>query len=257
MIDVHCHLEQEDYEKDRENVIAECKKKLKFVVTSCAHFSHLELTLQICKAHKDFVFCTIGLHPEYIKEISKKEKDLFMKKIMENRDFISGIGEVGLDYYWIKERDWREKQKELFLEFIQLAKKLDLPLIVHSRDAVADCIKILEANEMAGRKVLMHLMTDKDFLDRILRNGWFISVGPGILKSKASRKVARDCPLSNLLLETDSPWFGFGERGTPLNVFKVAEKIAEIKKIALEEVEKQTDLNATKFFGLDRIFATT
>jgi len=103
---------------------------------------------------------------------------------------------------------------------------------------------------MQGRKVLMHLFGDKKLIPRIVKNGWLVSIGPGILKSKTMKKIARDIPLNNLLLETDSPWFGMGERGLPTNVKKAAEKVAEIKKIPIKEVEKQTDLNAIKFFRL-------
>lgn len=250
MIDTHCHLEQKDYNEDREEVIKECKKKMKALVTSCAHPSDLDLTFEICKKHKGFVFYTIGLHPEYIKDLSDDDKKKTIDAIIKNKHLISGIGEIGLDYYWIKEEEWQEKQKELFAEMLKLAKKLDLPVVIHSRDAMQDTLDILEKEDFKGRKVLMHLFTAKEFLPRVLENGWSISIGPLILKNKETRKIARDCPLSNLMLETDSPWFGFGKRGTPLNTLKVAEKIAEIKKISKEEVEKQTDLNAIKFFGL-------
>jgi len=250
MIDCHCHLEQKDYDKDRDKVIGECRKKLKAVITSCASYNDLDLTLEIAKKHKGFVFCSLGLHPEYIKDIDEDKKKEYIKQIIKNRDKISAIGEIGLDYFWIKESEWQEKQKEMFIEFIKLAIKLNLPIIVHSRDAMSDTIEILEKENMKGKKVLMHLFGEKEFLSRIIENGWMVSIGPGILKSKGIRKVARDAPLKNLMLETDSPWFGFGERGTPLNVFKAAEKVAESKKLSFEEVEKQTDLNTINFFNI-------
>ena len=252
MIDSHCHLEQEDYDKDREEVIRECKKKLKAIVTCCARPKDWSLTKEIILKNKGFVYAIAGIHPEFIKDIPESDIENFIATIKKEAKQwnIRGIGEVGLDYYWIKEEEWREKQKELFVKFIKLSKELDLPLIIHSRDAVGECIEILEKHGMKGKKVLMHLMTEREFLQRIIENGWLISIGPGILRSKAARKTARDCPVSNLMLETDSPWFGQGERGTPLNVLKTAEKIAEIKKIAVEEIEKQTDENAINFFGL-------
>lgn len=252
MIDCHCHLEQKDYNPDREKVIAECKQKLKAVVTCCAHPSDWNLTKEIAEKHKGFIYGIAGIHPEFIKEISEKEIEEFLKIIKQEAKAktIVGIGETGLDFHWIKEEEWREKQKEMFRKFIALAKEFNLPLVVHSRDAVSECIEILEGEEMQNKKILMHLIGNKSFVKKVVENGWSISIGPGILKSKETGKIARDVPLQNLMLETDSPWFGFGQRGTPLNVFKAAEKIADIKKISVEEIEKQTDLNAKKFFGI-------
>lgn len=252
MIDVHCHLEQEDYDKDREDVIKECRKKLKFLITACADPRDWDTTNEIIEKNKGFIYAIAGVHPEFIKDISKEEIKEFIEITRKEakKGSIKAIGEIGLDYYWIKDAVWRDKQKDLFIGLLNLAKELNLPVVIHSREAVLDCIAILEENGMKGKKVLMHLMSDKDFTRRIVSNGWFISIGPGILRGKEYRKIARDCPLDNLMLETDSPWFGDGERGTPLNVFKAAEKIAEIKKITIEELEKKTDENAVEFFKL-------
>ena len=250
MIDCHCHLEQKDYNEDRDEVIEKCRKQLRALVTSCVHPNDMKLTLDIAKKHNGFVFCTIGIHPEYIKEISEKEIDKAIEEIKKNKENIVAIGETGLDYFWIKEAKLREKQKALFRKLIKVAKELNMPMVIHNRDASEDTIKILEEEGMKGKKVLMHMFNDRKFLNKIIENGWFISIGPGIKKSKDIGKIARDMPLNKIMLETDSPWFGNGERGTPLNVRVAAEKIAEIKKIPLEEVERQTDLNAINFFGL-------
>ena len=250
MIDVHCHLEQKDYDKDRDAVIEECRKKMKAVITSCAHANTLDLTLKIAQKYKGFVYASIGLHPEYIKEIKEKDVENVIETIVNNQKQIVAIGEVGLDYHWVQEMEWREKQKQMFRQFIKLAKKLHLPLIVHSRSAMQDTLDILAEEKYSN--VLLHLFTDKHNLQRVIDENYRISIGPGIKQSKDIRKIARDMPIDRILLETDSPWWGDGERGTPLNVFKAAEKIAEIRKITIEEVEKQTDLNAMKFFNLKK-----
>ena len=252
MIDAHCHLEQSDYNLDRAAVIKECRQKLKAVITCCADPRDWAITKLLIGEYKGFVYAIAGIHPEFIKDISKDEINKFIDVIKKEAKAgnIKAIGEVGLDYYWIKENVLREKQKELFIRFIELSKELNLPLVVHSRDAVFECIEILEDKGMKNKRVLMHLMGDKTLVKKIVDNGWMISVGPGILKSKETRKVARDCPLTHLMLETDSPWFGLGSRGMPLNVFKAAEKIAETKKVSVEEIEKQTDKNSINFFNL-------
>ncbi|MCL6500801.1 MAG: TatD family hydrolase [Candidatus Pacearchaeota archaeon] len=254
MIDCHCHLEQKEYDKEREELIKEWKQELRAIVTCCAHPRDFALTLGLCKKYPTFVFCSVGIHPEYVKEVNDDEIDKTLEKIENHKDKITAIGETGLDYYWIKEPEWQEKQRDLFRKLIAIAKKLGKPMVIHSRDATDDTINILEEEGMKNKKVLMHLFNDKKVLARVIDNGWFISIGPSIKKSKDIRKIARDTPLNKILLETDSPWFAQKEQGqeygTPLNVKIACEKIAEIRKLEPEEVEKQTDLNAIEFFDL-------
>lgn len=253
MIDSHCHLEQADYSQDRDEVIELCKKELKAVVTSCAHPKDFDLTMRIAGKHGNFVFASAGIHPEYIKELPRQRIDELLDKIKRNRKNIFAIGEIGLDYFWVKGRDWQEKQKELFAEMINFAKELDKPIVVHSRDAIEDTIKILERKD--AKQVLLHLFGARQQMERVVQNNWLISIGPIIARSKNHKKIARDFPLERILLETDSPWFG-GEkdgkpqRGTPLNIKIPAEKIAEEKKISFETAWKQCGENAKKFFGL-------
>lgn len=253
MIDSHAHLEQDNYNEDRQEVIDACRKKLKAIITCCADPKDWERTKEIVLKNKGFVFATAGVHPEFIDKIPSEDIraffDVIRKEAKEGN--IAGIGEQGLDYHWIKEPVLRDKQKDMFLAFIKLTKELNLPAIIHSRDATLECVVILEEQGMAGKKVMLHQFGDNKLVPRIIKNGWYVSIGPGILRSKTIRKLARDLPLSQIMLETDSPWFGEeGKRGTPLNVMKAAEKIAEIKKISVEEVERQTDKNAMDLYGI-------
>lgn len=250
MIDVHCHLEQKDYDKDRDEIIGKCREKLSAVISSATNLSDFSLALKIHKKYPDFVYICLGLHPIYVKEITKEDISKATSFIKENKNNISAIGEVGLDYHHIKDRKYREQQKELFRIFIRLAKELDMPLVIHCRDAFEDTINILE--EEKAENVLFHLFGDKKFSPRVLENNWFISVGPLVARSKTIKKIVKFMPLGRIMLETDSPWFGFGSRGLPINVIKTAEKIAEIKKITIEDVEEQTDLNSKNFFKLGK-----
>lgn len=249
MIDVHCHLEQKDYDKDRDEVIARCMKKMDAVVTSCAHPKDFDLTLSLKKEHPEFIYVCIGLHPEYIKELKPEEKKDTIEKIRKNAKDISAIGEIGLDYYWIKEEDLREKQKEMFKELISLAKDLKKPIVIHSRDAAKDTLDILE--ETKSKEVLLHLWGANELVPRIIKNNWNVSFGPILLRSKKHKKICRDMPVEKIMLETDSPWFGEnGERNEPTSVEKVIARIAQIKKITPEEVDKITTENAKRFFGI-------
>ncbi len=248
MIDVHCHLEQKSYNKDRDDVIKKCREKLSAVISSAAHLNDFNLTLDMHKKYPDFVYISLGLHPEYVNEIKDEHIKKAIEIIKKNKNEISAVGEVGLDYYHVKDKASQEKQKELFRIFIRLAKEIDKPLIVHCRDAFEDTLNILE--EEKAEKVMMHLFGDKNTISRVLENRWSISVGPIVTQSKTIKKIVKFMPIDKIMLETDSPWFGFGERGTPLNVLKAAVKISEIKKMTMEEVEEQTDLNAKNMFNL-------
>ena len=253
MIDVHCHLEQKDYDKDRDEVINECRKQLKAVISSCADSRDWPFTLEMIKKHKGFVFATAGIHPIYIKDIKdeKGEVSKFIETLKKEakEKHIVAIGEIGLDYYWVKEKLWQEKQKELMIRFINLSKEVNLPLVIHSREAMADTVYILKQNK--AKNVMLHLFGDRKLLPRVIENGWSISIGPIIQRSKEHKKIVRDMPLEKIMLETDAPWFGEnGARNTPLAIIEVAKKIAEIKKISFEEVWKQCAMNAIKFFSL-------
>ena len=255
MIDVHCHLEQEDYNKDRNEVIEKCRKELKAVITSCAHPRDFDLTMQLVDKYKNFVFASCGIHPEYIKEVSEREVDETIEKIKQNKHRIVAIGETGLDFFWIKELDWQQKQKELFIRLINLAKELKKPLIIHCRDAFEDTIKILEQGD--AQEVDMHMFGNHNFVKRIIENGWYISMNTIILRSKSYGKVVRDCPLERLMLETDAPWLapkqlieGVESRNEPTSIKLVAEKIAEIKNVSFEDVWQKCGENAIKFFKL-------
>ena len=258
MIDTHCHLEQSDYSKDRDVVIERCKHQLQAVVISCSNFKHFNTTLQLVRQHKGFVFAATSVHPQYVKEIDEKELRKYFEMIRSNKENIVAIGETGLDYNWIKETEWQEKQKQLFIRFIGLANQLLLPLVIHSRDAVETVVDILE--KYKTKSVQMHMFTKRALLKRVIDNGWLISVNTLLLRSKNVKKIVRDCPLEQLMLETDSPWLGMDKdgklkpkdivRNEPIAVRLVAEKIAQIKKINIENVDRQTTENAIKFFSL-------
>jgi len=176
--------------------------------------------------------------------------------IVKNKERIVAIGETGLDYWYTKEREWQEKQKQWFIQLIDLAKELNKPLIIHSREAFEDTIEILENQD--AKKVMLHMWGDRKLLNKILENGYYISMNTIILRSKGYRKVVRDCPLERLMLETDAPWLspkklmdGIGARNDPTSIKIVAEKVADIKKISFNEVWQKCGENAINFFDLD------
>lgn len=251
MIDAHCHLEQDAYKNDLDQVIELCKKEsLKALVSVCAHPKDFDRSLEIVDKYKNYVFLCAAIHPEFIKEITTRQVDEYFDRLRENKDKLVAVGETGLDFFWVKEDVWQEKQKELFIQHIELAKGLKLPLVIHTRDAWGDCLKILEQEDV--KKAVLHMWGSKDngHLKRIVENNYSITVGPGVERSKDRKKIVRDLPLENIMLETDSPWFGQnGEKGLPTNVKIPCEKIGEIKKLDIKYVSDVTDKSAIGFFS--------
>jgi TatD DNase family protein len=248
MIDVHCHLEQKDFDEDRDELIEKCKKELDAIIISCTKPDNLEKCLEIASKYKGFVFLTIALHPIYIADFSNEEKKNYFEKIREYKKYFVGIGECGLDYHWVKDENLREKQKELFREHIKLAKELNLPLVVHSRNAEKECLDILR--EEKAEKVLLHFFASYKLADEIKKTNYFVSINTSILRSKGIRKILKVVGINRVMTETDSPWLGFGTRNTPLAVKLVIDKIAQLMKKNFGEVDKITTKNAITFFDL-------
>lgn len=255
MIDSHCHLEQKDYDKDLPQLITKWKAAgLKAVVSSSTAISDFDKALAIRARWPDFVFLAAALHPEYIKEVTEEQVEALIGNIRQHADKLVGIGETGLDRFWVKEPEWQKEQESMFVRFIELARELNKPLMVHTREAHEDVVRILE--EQNAKRVHLHLWGSHGLLNRVIDNGWLVSIGPLIATSKSYKKIARDMPLEQIMLETDSPWFGGQSaegkrmRGEPTNIRLVAEKIAQEKKLPFDEVWAQCARNAIRFYGL-------
>lgn len=261
MIDTHCHLEQEVYSKDREEVVEKCKAELRAIITCAPDPKDYDLTFDLVKRHPNFVFAVAGIHPEYAKRFTDEEIERAMKTLEENKKYLTGVGETGIDYEFLKDKEGRERQCELFANFIRFAKRLELPVIVHIRngpdkeeaDAFTDAIEILERED--AKRVQLHMFGARPLLKRALDNGWYISANAIILQSKNYKKLVRDTPLERLMLETDAPWLHpSGDpkaRNDPTGICAVAEKVAEIKKTRFEEVDAVTTKNAIEFFRMN------
>ena len=247
--DTHCHLQHERFKDDLDTVLSEISKNMTFAIVSGANVSWNRQAIDISSKHKN-IYSTIGLHPIDAAKLSEKEFMDELKFIEDNSSSIVGIGEIGLDWHWEKDDAMREIQKKRFVLFLTLAKKLDIPVVIHSWDGESDVLDILEHEKM--KKVVMHCFSGNlDELARALNLGFYISVSTVIMRSKGTRKIARDCPLDKMLLETDAPYLWLnGERNVPWNTEVAAEKIAQIRKITTEEVLEATHKNAKRVFGI-------
>jgi TatD DNase family protein len=167
-------------------------------------------------------------------------------------DSIVSIGEIGLDYHWVKDPKLRDYQETAFIEFIELAKEVDKPLVIHSRKAEKEALDILESQGGVS-KVLMHCFNGSvDLIDRIVKNRWLLSVPTAVVNRKNHQKIAQACPLDSMVIETDAPFLSPDKerRNEPSKVYYSAKKIAELKQIPISEVAEKTTRNAIDFYSL-------
>jgi TatD DNase family protein len=247
-VDVHAHISEEIFDKDRDKILKECEEKGIFVINCGGTKEANRKSLKLLK-YKN-VNLNLGVYPIQAAEMNDKEFFEELKFIEENKDKIVGVGEVGLDFHWIKDDAKRQLEIERFKEIIWLANKLKLPLNVHSRKAEEETISIL--SRMAFVPVILHSFSGKTKLGkRAAAEGFYISVPPNIVINKARQKLVKELPIERILTETDSPYMGpTRERNDPRNIPLVIEKIAEIKKMDKEEVRKQILRNTGDVFNL-------
>lgn len=249
--DTHCHLDFPEFNLDREEVIQRAKNQgIVYIVNIGSSLRGSQESVELAQEY-DFVYATCGIHPH--------EADGFDTEIREElaqlarKDKVVAIGETGLDYF--KNYSQAENQKALFVSLIKLAKDLNLPLVIHNRQAETDTLKILK--ESMPLKAVVHCFSgNENFLKECLQLGFFISFTCNITykKAMALRSLVKITPLDRLLLETDAPFLppeGFrGKRNEPQFVKNLAQEIAGIKEISFEEIARATTDNAKKFFDL-------
>ena len=256
IIDIHCHLTFKEYEADREQVIEDAKKVLKCVVTSGVEPEDARHALELAEMHEGFVFVTLGLHPIHVAERTDQEIGEYEEFISDNKRKIVGIGEVGLDYHWIRDPLKIRRMREIFEEFLGLTKELDLPVVLHLRgtgsDAIEEGLKIILDEDV--REAVFHCFTGKPQLaEQICEEGYYISLPTSIAKSKSMKKVAKRIPISQLLTETDAPYLSptEEERNVPQHVSVVYEEIARQRKIDVQVAEDEIERNFEQLFAVE------
>jgi len=248
-IDTHCHLSREDYE-NLEIIIEEMKDNL-IIVSGCSDKTNIEV-LELIEKYPN-IYGTLGIHPD---EVDNLSVDSF--KIIENNlnnPKIVGVGEIGLDYYWRK--DNKERQIEVFEKQIEIAKKYKKTIVIHSRDSINDILNIIKKFNLKDEKVVIHCFSSSlEVAKELVKFDIKLGIG-GVLTFKNNNKlveVVKNIDLKNLLLETDSPYLSpepyRGKQNKPSNCYIVAQKIAQIKEVCVEEVVDITTKNAISQFDL-------
>ena len=254
----HAHYNDEKFDQDREGVI---NKVYNSGVTKIVNAGYsVESSIQaIDLAEKySFIYATCGVSPNDIPE-NKEEIDLQLKevtKLAKSSKKVVAIGEIGLDYYWNKEN--KELQKYAFVEQIKIANEMNLPIVIHTREAIDDTLNILRNVIKTVKPGVFHCCPlNRELVKQALELGFYISLaGPVTFKnSKNANEIIEMIPNDRILIETDSPYLSpepnRGKRNDSRNLVYIAEKIANVKNISVEEVQKTTFQNAKKLYNID------
>ncbi|WP_087974020.1 TatD family hydrolase [Oceanobacillus rekensis] len=253
LFDTHVHLNARQFEEDREETIQRALDAgVRYMVVVGFDRETIPLAIEIAEQNET-IYAAVGWHP--VDAIDMTDEDLQWIKDLSAHPKVVAIGEMGLDYHWDKSP--KEVQKEVFRKQIRLAKEVNMPIIIHNREATGDIIEILkeeEAREVGG---IMHCYNDSvDYVQACLDMNFYISLGGPVTFKNAPlpKEVAKQVPLGRLLIETDAPYLAphpnRGKRNEPAYVKLVAEKIAELREMDVEELSERTTKNGLSLFGI-------
>ena len=247
MIDTHCHLFRSYYE-DLDNLIVKLKENnIYCIVNGCEYFSNIE---SVELSNNDNIYAAVGYQPTELDNIEDDYIEV-LEGMLDNNKVVA-IGEIGLDYYWNK--DNRNIQIEVFKKQLELASKYNLPVIIHSRDAVGDVYNILKEYNVRG--VIHAFSGSYESAMEFIKIGFKLGIGGGItFKNCKLKEVISKLKLEDIVLETDSPYLtpvpNRGKRNSPLNLIYIAEYISKLKCVSVEEVISTTNKVACELFDLD------
>ena len=280
MIDTHCHIDEEAFEPDREEVIARQQQSgVQAMIVPGVNVASINSVMELCQAHPGYCYPALGLHPEDVKADWREQLATVEAAIRAHRDELVAIGEIGLDYYW--DKTFKEEQKEVLRRQLLLARELNLPVILHNREATEDILSIVNtiANDQSPitndqspmtnnqlRGVFHCYSGSKETAEIILKMGFYLGIG-GVLTFKNSKlsETLRELnqssitnhqlPITNrLLLETDAPYMAptphRGERNESRFMALVAERLAQVLNVSVDEIIEATSANARQLFGI-------
>ena len=254
IFDSHAHYDDEAFDKDRDRLLSTLEEQgVGCIVNVGASFRGAKDSVELSMRYPH-VYAAVGVHPDHVGELD--EVKMQHLKEMCTMEKTVAVGEIGLDYYWDKES--HELQKEWFKKQMELAKEVDLPVIVHSREAAQDTFDLIKSEHAGTTGGVIHCFSgSKEMAKEYVKMGFYIGIG-GVVTFKNAKKVKEtvaEIPLTSIVLETDCPYLApepfRGKRNQSAYIQYVAEKIAEIKEILYEEVVAQTEKNARAMYSLD------
>ena len=248
-IDTHMHI-GDDFGVEPDLYVKNASDaQVEVLIASFCEKDDIMLSTKFVEKYKNLYAC-IGYHPEVSNKIVEKDYEI-LEEMVKNNPKIVAIGEIGLDYYWNK--DNKDKQREVFCKQLEIAEKLKLPVVIHSRDSINETYEILKKYKVSG---VIHCFSGSlEMAKKFISLGFLLGIG-GVVTFKNSKlfEVIEKLELTNIVLETDSPYLtpepNRGKTNESSNIFYIAQKIAEIKNIPLENVAKITTENAIRTFDL-------
>ena len=259
LVDTHCHLEMDAFDPDREEVIKRAHNAgIGAIITIGSDLAGNRGGLELSQKY-DFIYASVGFHPhdakDFTKDIFDQIKTWAKESKIQNHKIVA-IGEIGLDYHY--DHSPREIQRDVFVKQLQLAKELDLPVIIHSREAKRDTLEIV--SESGVNKGVFHCFSgDMDMAERAMAMGFCISIaGPVTFKNaKKLQEITAAIPDDFLLIETDAPYLTpepfRGRRNEPAYLIHTAQAIAELRGVSLEDISRITTLNAMRLFRIGEL----
>lgn len=248
LFDSHTHIDMDHFKNDREQVIQRARDVgLLGMVTSSMGTASFRRTLGIVKKYPGFVYHSAGCG---VSQLTMDEAEKIVSLTRKYAKEIVAVGEVGLDYYWIKDPQGRKNQEPLFHLFIDLATEMNLPIVIHSRKAEAEATELLEKTFTGD--VLMHCFDGPpEVAKRVADNGWYISLPSNFGKYRNRRAAANILPLDRILLETDGPYLSpTPDRNEPANILYGAESLSKLLDFPIDDIGDSTTRNAIRFYRL-------
>ncbi len=248
----HAHYDSHQYDVDRDELLAAMPENgVGTIVNSAADWESVTEVVELAEKYS-FVYAAVGLHPDEVGALDE-ERFAFLREQCKKEKVVA-VGEIGLDYYWDNES--HDVQKKWFIRQLELARELDLPVIVHSRDAAADTLEVMKEHAQGLRGVIHCFSYSKELANEYIKMGFHIGVG-GVVTFKNSKKlkeIVAEIPLEYILLETDSPYLAptpyRGKRNSSVYITYIAQEIAALKGITYEEVIAQTETNGKELFRI-------
>lgn len=252
IIDTHAHYDDEQFDADRESLLAQMQDAgIGLIVNAGSTIPSWDKIIKLTEEYP-FLYGAIGVHPD---EVGALDEEQFARmSALLDQEKIIALGEIGLDYYWDNES--HDLQKKWFIRQLELAREKNMPVIIHSREAAADTMEIMK-QYAAGMRAVIHCYSySAEMAKEYVKMGYSIGVG-GVVTFKNAKKlkqVVEEIPLSSIVLETDCPYLApvpyRGKRNCSLYLPYVAEQIAELKGVTVEEVKRQTEINSRELYGL-------
>lgn len=253
LFDSHAHYNDSRFEKDMDEVLSSMSENnVGMILNSCSNLGEVPDILKICEKYP-FIYASVGIHPHDVKDLTDSDMDMLIK-YAENEK-VKAIGEIGLDYFY--DNSPRDLQKKWFACQLEVAKQIKLPIIIHDRDAHKDCMDILRSENIHDIGGVFHCYSGSvEMAKEILDWGMYIAFGGSLTFKKSVRpvEVAKYVPLDRILIETDCPYLTpephRGKRNSSLYIHYVAEKLAQIKGVSVEEIENATFENGKRCFNI-------